>query len=551
MAINPLVLFSGFAAATIGGIVVVQQVNKPAPIEQPAIVQKQTDPIAAPLLEPKLNPKLHNSQAPVKKTASIDPKQFPPAKLDEKSLKAASAPIAPSFDVVRVEKDGGAVVVGKAAPNAEISLRLNGKVIGKTKSNKQGDWVFIPDQLIPSGNHEMVIESQEAGKNPVRSKQSIYIAIAKNTKDKPLVVVATPDAATKVLQVPEKVPESVSKTASAKAKTTAATKVAPTKIATTKIAKTEPKAVKALNTIIVTPQASAPPKTSTNIVKKTLPKAITPPEKVAAVQPPKQKQAKQQKLVFGTVDYNDQGNIVFSGKATAGKTVRLYIDNKFIGDAKADENGRWVFKGKKSIKQGVHELRADQVTASGSVSQRTAVPFMRAAPGKVAALIENRNKPEPKQQPSSKTASPTKTNQPASAKGVAKVAPKQVLNTQAKANISQAPEVQKQAADAPSTSPSGPSPSAPAIVNAVQPASKAVANTQPAPNTDQQNKDELVSHVVIQPGNNLWNISRVIYGKGIAYTTIYQANKTQVKDPNRIYPGQILETPGAMSTGKI
>jgi nucleoid-associated protein YgaU len=50
--------------------------------------------------------------------------------------------------------------------------------------------------------------------------------------------------------------------------------------------------------------------------------------------------------------------------------------------------------------------------------------------------------------------------------------------------------------------------------------------------------------VIIQPGNNLWNISRVIYGQGISYTTIYSANKEQIRDPDKIYPGQIFLTPG-------
>jgi nucleoid-associated protein YgaU len=52
-------------------------------------------------------------------------------------------------------------------------------------------------------------------------------------------------------------------------------------------------------------------------------------------------------------------------------------------------------------------------------------------------------------------------------------------------------------------------------------------------------------HVVIQPGNNLWRISRVIYGRGIEYTVIYQANRDRIRDPDLIYPGQIFLTPGA------
>ncbi len=49
--------------------------------------------------------------------------------------------------------------------------------------------------------------------------------------------------------------------------------------------------------------------------------------------------------------------------------------------------------------------------------------------------------------------------------------------------------------------------------------------------------------VVIQPGNNLWRISRVLYGTGQKYTMLYQANKDQIRNPNRIYPGQVFRTP--------
>jgi nucleoid-associated protein YgaU len=52
--------------------------------------------------------------------------------------------------------------------------------------------------------------------------------------------------------------------------------------------------------------------------------------------------------------------------------------------------------------------------------------------------------------------------------------------------------------------------------------------------------------IVIQPGNSLWRISRVIYGRGVEYTVIYDANKDQIRNPNLIYPGQIFATPGVI-----
>ncbi|MGB3140551.1 MAG: LysM peptidoglycan-binding domain-containing protein, partial [Aestuariivirga sp.] len=51
--------------------------------------------------------------------------------------------------------------------------------------------------------------------------------------------------------------------------------------------------------------------------------------------------------------------------------------------------------------------------------------------------------------------------------------------------------------------------------------------------------------IIIQPGNNLWKLSRQIYGKGIMYTVIYEANKDQIRKPELIYPGQVFLTPDA------
>ena len=49
--------------------------------------------------------------------------------------------------------------------------------------------------------------------------------------------------------------------------------------------------------------------------------------------------------------------------------------------------------------------------------------------------------------------------------------------------------------------------------------------------------------VDIQPGNNLWRIAQHSYGDGLRYTEIFQANRTQIHDPNLIYPGQVFAVP--------
>jgi nucleoid-associated protein YgaU len=48
---------------------------------------------------------------------------------------------------------------------------------------------------------------------------------------------------------------------------------------------------------------------------------------------------------------------------------------------------------------------------------------------------------------------------------------------------------------------------------------------------------------VVSPGDSLWRISHVTYGAGMRYAVVYKANRGQIRNPNRIYPGQIFVLP--------
>lgn len=49
--------------------------------------------------------------------------------------------------------------------------------------------------------------------------------------------------------------------------------------------------------------------------------------------------------------------------------------------------------------------------------------------------------------------------------------------------------------------------------------------------------------VVVEPGASLWTIARRLGGSGQAFTVIYQANRDRIRDPDRIYPGQVFLAP--------
>lgn len=66
---------------------------------------------------------------------------------------------------------------------------------------------------------------------------------------------------------------------------------------------------------------------------------------------------------------------------------------------------------------------------------------------------------------------------------------------------------------------------------------KAVSTNRPAQTAPKARTYKVVS------GDCLWNIAKRFYGNGSLYTKIFNANRNIIKNPNLIYPGQILNIP--------
>lgn len=84
-------------------------------------------------------------------------------------------------------------------------------------------------------------------------------------------------------------------------------------------------------------------------------------------------------------------------------------------------------------------------------------------------------------------------------------------------------------------------------------ATKTVTVTKPTaaarkPTIKEEKKRETSSEpktksYTVKKGDCLWNIAKKYYGNGAQYTKIYNANKGKIKNPNLIYPGQVLTIP--------
>jgi nucleoid-associated protein YgaU len=84
-------------------------------------------------------------------------------------------------------------------------------------------------------------------------------------------------------------------------------------------------------------------------------------------------------VAIDAIDYDDNGRVAVSGHAPAGGIVRLYLDNKFVGQDKADAQGHWSVKPEAPVAPGMYSLRADLVDGAAKVIARAQIPFVRSA----------------------------------------------------------------------------------------------------------------------------------------------------------------------------
>lgn len=82
-------------------------------------------------------------------------------------------------------------------------------------------------------------------------------------------------------------------------------------------------------------------------------------------------------LSVEVVDYNDAGNISIGGKGKPGTNVRVYLNNKLVGQATTTEEGEWRVEPDQTVLPGIYKLRVDAISG-GQVVARVEIPFSRA-----------------------------------------------------------------------------------------------------------------------------------------------------------------------------
>jgi nucleoid-associated protein YgaU len=273
------------------------------------------------------------------------------------AARPAPAHAGPSFDIVRINPEGNAVMAGRAGPGADVTIMDAGKPIGHATADADGDWVFTTTAPLPPGARQLTLAERLPDGTVHPGDTPVLLSVPATAAAPPLAVATGPDGA---------------------------------------------------------PQVFAGP---------------------ASAQPGK--------LGLGAVDYGEHGGVRLAGQAPPGARIRAYVDNQLLGTATAGPDGRWTLAPEHPVAPGAHRLRLDQLGATGRVTARVEVPFQR----------------------------------------------------------------------------------------------EQLAGQSLAPGS-----------TVVQPGNSLWVIAHRAYGAGMRYTVIFAANKSQIRNPNLIYPGQVINVPASADT---
>ena len=86
-------------------------------------------------------------------------------------------PTRPTFDVVRINPAGDAVMAGRAEPGRVVEIFDDGKKIGEVTSDERGEWVFVPSTPLPTGNRQLSLQIRDANGTKIVSDTNVILVV--------------------------------------------------------------------------------------------------------------------------------------------------------------------------------------------------------------------------------------------------------------------------------------------------------------------------------------------------------------------------------------
>jgi len=217
----------------------------------------------------------------------------------------------PSFDVVRVGPDGDAVVAGRAPPNSRVTLLDAGTRLAEVDANRKGEFVAIPPSALESGKRRLTLRARDQKGRTYTSRTAVMVAVP------------------------------------------------------------------------------GPAAAETAAIGEGGGGDADAGERPAAIRVPRQGDGEvdllQQRaggigpsgdtLRLETIRYTVSGHIDVRGRATPGDRVALMVDGHTFGRADVGADGQWRIVPSRTIEPGMHRVRIEQHTPSGTVVATITTPF--------------------------------------------------------------------------------------------------------------------------------------------------------------------------------
>jgi hypothetical protein len=197
-------------------------------------------------------------------------------------------------------------------------------LVGSVKADERGEWVLVPERPLQSGSRELSLEATLPGAETIKSENVVVVAVPDRPEEGKSLAVLTPrkgGGTSKVLQ-----------------------------------------------------SASS----GSSVSDTSQPVSDAAPAAMASKSP--QTRIERPAVSLDSVDYDEKGDLILSGRADVGATINVYVDNKSVGQAMGQADGTWKLQPDTAISPGDHRLRVDQIGTDGKVAHRVELPFSRAEP---------------------------------------------------------------------------------------------------------------------------------------------------------------------------
>jgi nucleoid-associated protein YgaU len=263
--------------------------------------------------------------APERRPAEPDPQPAPGAPTaaspaeeppTAEAVPVETPPEAPTFDVVRIEPGGSAVVAGTAPPGAEVTIYADAAPLAQATADADGNFVAIfeaPPAAVPKA---LTLGMTTADGAPLTSGEVVL-----------LLPPAPPVASRQPPSTPEVTPVDE-----------------PTPAAEPEVAAT---AIVRADSVEVAPAE---------------------PDPIA-----------DREVILGSISYAEAGEVTLDGLGSAGSLLRAYVDDRLAHEARVGADGRWSMD-LADVAEGVYTLRIDQLDPEGRVESRIETPFQRDFP---------------------------------------------------------------------------------------------------------------------------------------------------------------------------